>query len=194
MDIEGVDHVKKKVIIVTDGDGVAKEAIELAVKEIGGRCISSSSGNPTLLTGEEIAQLVQESKGEPVVVMVDDRGEAGQGNGEQVTEYLSKHPQIEIIGALAVASNSPYVEGVHPEVSVLNNGEIVEGAVDKEGVKIDSPLLYGDTVENLEKLGIKHIVGIGDIGKMGGKDDISKGVPITVKALKEILIRNNIHV
>jgi stage V sporulation protein AE len=186
--------MKKKVIIVTDGDGVAKKAIELAVKEIGGRCISSSSGNPTLLTGEEIAQLVQESKGEPVVVMVDDRGEAGQGNGEKVTEYLSKHPQIEIIGALAVASNSPYVEGVHPEVSVLSNGEIVEGAVDKEGIKIDSPLLYGDTVENLEKLGIKHIVGIGDIGKMGGKDDISKGVPITVKALKEILIRNNIHV
>jgi stage V sporulation protein AE len=187
--------VKKKVIIVTDGDEVAKKAIEIAVKEIGGRCISSSSGNPTLLTGEEIAQLIKKSKGEPVVVMVDDRGEAGQGNGEQVTEYLSKHREIEIIGALAVASNSPYVDGVHPEISILNNGQIVEeGAVDKNGVKIDSPLLYGDTVENLEKLGIKHIVGIGDIGKMGGKDDISKGVPITVKALKEILIRNNLHI
>lgn len=183
--------MKKKVIIVTDGDNVAKKAIERAAKEIGGRCISASKGNPTELTGQQIVSLINKSKGEPVVVMVDDRGQAGVGRGEMVTEYLAHHADIEIIGALAVASNSPYVEGIHPEASILNTGRVVEGAVDKNGVKASEDLIFGDTVENLEKLGIKHIIGIGDIGKMCGKDDITKGVPITVKALQEILDRNN---
>lgn len=171
---------------------MAKKAVERAVKEVGGRCISASSGNPTILTGQQIASLIQKSPGEPVVVMVDDRGEAGTGRGEMVTEYLSNHPDIEIIGAVAVASNSPYVEGIHPEASISNTGQVIEkGSVDKDGLKATQDLLFGDTVENLESLGIEHIIGVGDIGKMCGKDDISKGVPITVKALKEILYRNN---
>lgn len=184
--------MKKKVIVVTDGDNVAKKAIEKATQQMGGRCISASSGNPTRLTGQQIASLIHKSKGDPIVVMVDDRGQAGTGQGEQVTEYLANHPDIEIIGALAVASNSPYVEGIHPEASILNTGKIVEGAVDKDGMKASQDLIFGDTVENLEKLGIEHIIGIGDIGKMHGKDDITKGVPITVKALQEILGRNNL--
>ncbi len=185
--------MKKKVIIVTDGDNVAKKAVEKATKEIGGRCISASSGNPTNLTGQQIAKLIAKSPGEPVVVMVDDRGQAGEGRGEMVTQYLYNHPEIEIIGALAVASNSPYVEGIHPDSSVTCQGQVINGSVDKEG-KPTEDLLFGDTVENLEELGIEPIIGIGDIGKMCGKDDVTKGVPVTIKALKEILLRNNMEV
>ena len=183
--------MKKKVIIVTDGDNVARRSIEKATEQLGGRCISSSWGNPTILNGEKIAALVEKSHGEPIVVMVDDHGVAGEGKGETITEFLMNHPNIEVIGALAVASNSPYVEGISPEVSITSEGNIIEGAVDKDGHPADD-LIYGDTVENLEELGIKHIIGIGDIGKMCGKDDLKKGVPVTLKALKEILSRNNL--
>ncbi|HHW49425.1 MAG TPA: stage V sporulation protein AE, partial [Clostridiaceae bacterium] len=44
---------KRKVILVTDGDSVAKEAVEIAASNIGARCISDSAGNPTVLTGQE---------------------------------------------------------------------------------------------------------------------------------------------
>ena len=36
-------------------------------------------------------------------------------------------------------------------------------------------------------------MGIGDIGKMGRKDDISKGSPITMKAVEFILERSESH-
>lgn len=183
--------MKKKIIIVTDGDNVAKRAVERATEQLGGRCISASHGNPTKLTGPQIANLIEKSKGDPIVVMVDDRGQAGEGRGERVTEYLVNHTDIEVIGALAVASNSPYVEGITPEVSITNQGNVIDGAVDKDGQPANEELIFGDTVENLELLGVEHVIGIGDIGKMCGKDDLRKGVPITLKALKEILSRNN---
>lgn len=45
---------KRRVILVTDGDGIAKKAVETAALRIGGRCISKSAGNPTPLSGKKI--------------------------------------------------------------------------------------------------------------------------------------------
>ncbi len=53
--------------------------------------------------------------------------------------------------------------------------------------------MSGDTVYCLDKLDLPLIVGIGDIGKMGRKDDISKGSPITMKAVEFILERSGYH-
>jgi stage V sporulation protein AE len=65
---------KRKVILVTDGDRIAKGAVEVAAANIGGRCISASAGNPTELEGREIIELIKSAHHDPVVVMVDDMG------------------------------------------------------------------------------------------------------------------------
>ena len=53
---------KRKVILITDGDEYAKRAIECVAKGYGGRCISSSKGNPSVLSGREIVKLIKEPK------------------------------------------------------------------------------------------------------------------------------------
>ncbi|WP_350344719.1 stage V sporulation protein AE [Proteinivorax tanatarense] len=181
----------KRVILVTDGDTVAKSCVELAAQKLELRCISASAGNPTELRGSEIKELIEQSKGSTVIVMVDDRGQAGQGKGERVTEYLTTQDGIEIIGALAVASNSPAVEPIKPDKSITMTGDFVSLGVDKEGIELADDKIYGDTVENLESLGIKNIIGIGDIGKMCGQDSIHEGVPVTIKAIEEIIKLNS---
>lgn len=50
---------KRKVILITDGDEYAKRAVELVAKEIGGRCISMSQGNPSRYTGLELVELIK---------------------------------------------------------------------------------------------------------------------------------------
>ena len=82
--------MKKRVIIVTDGDKIAKRAVETAATNIGGRSISLSWGNPTTLSGRDIIDLINTAKYDPVVVMVDDRGNAGMGSGEQAMFELIK--------------------------------------------------------------------------------------------------------
>ena len=47
--------------------------------------------------------------------------------------------------------------------------------------------MSGDTVYCLDSLDLPFVVGIGDIGKMGRKNDLSKGSPITMKAVELIL-------
>ena len=40
---------RRKVVIITDGDNVARQAAETAAAQVGGRCISRSAGNQHLL-------------------------------------------------------------------------------------------------------------------------------------------------
>src|SRR5690554_3831915 len=101
---------RRKVIIITDGDNIAKRAAETAAARVGGRCISQSAGNPTPLTGDEIIEMIKQAPAEPVVVMVDDRGKPGLGEGEQVIKSLAGAEGIEIIGVIAAASNTQDVE------------------------------------------------------------------------------------
>ncbi|MTI79370.1 MAG: stage V sporulation protein AE [Firmicutes bacterium] len=183
---------KRKVIIVTDGDKVAKRTVEVAAKNIGARCISCSWGNPTRLAGEQLVEQITRAAHDPVVVMLDDKGIQGEGAGEVALRYICEHSDIDVLGVVAVASNTEGVEGISVDESVDNHGLILNGPVNKNGFCcIDgSTELHGDTVEVLRELQIPVIVGIGDIGKMCGFDDAQYGAPITTKALQEVLNRS----
>jgi stage V sporulation protein AE len=183
---------KRRVILITDGDQVARRAVEKVAAEVGCRVISRSSGNPTPLNGESIVRLVQNAKHDPVLVMFDDNGNGDYGYGEEALEYVNNHPDIEVLGAVAVASNTPFVEGVKVDFSIDQQGHLIQNAVDKDGLPAHTgeAVVYGDTVDVLSQINVPVIVGVGDIGKMQGKDHFLKGAPITKTAILEILKRS----
>ncbi len=185
---------KRNVIIVTDGDDIAKSAVEHASKSLGGRCISLSAGNPTWLNGDEIVELIKIAKNDPVVIMVDDRGLKGKGKGETALEKIICNENIKTLGVVAVASNGKDKYGMKVDFSINKNGIKVKNAVDKCGNELDIELISGDTLSVLKKykLKIPVVVGLGDPGKMDGMDDISIGSPITTRALKEIMNHSNL--
>ncbi len=190
-----MDGRKRNVILVTDGDPVAKKAVEAASRNIGARCISCSAGNPTGLTGEQLLAEIKKAPHDPVVVMLDDRGFLGQGRGERALEHLAGHPEIRVLGMLAVASNTEFAGSVKVDCSVTSGGTVTPAAVDKNGrvVPGQGPSLSGDTVEVLDRLDVPVIIGIGDIGKMGTADNPGLGAPLTTRALEEILHRSGFN-
>ncbi|EYE88096.1 stage V sporulation protein AE [Fervidicella metallireducens AeB] len=183
--------MKRKVILVTDGDRAAQRAVEIAAKNIGGRCISRSAGNPTPLTGAEIVEYIKQAKYDPVVVMVDDRGDTNKGSGEEAMEYILKSPDVDVLGVIAVASNTNGVMGIKIDCSIDQNGNLVNRAVDKHGIVKEDKIIKGDTVDILNDIKKPFIVGVGDPGKMDGFDDCEIGAPIITKAMDEILKRSN---
>jgi len=184
---------KRKVIVVTDGDSCAQRSVEVAAKNIGGRCISRSGGNPTPLTSGEIIELIRKAQHDPVVVMVDDVGNVNIGDSEKIIPRIMNHPDIELLGILAVASNTEGVNGVHVDFSIDANCRVVDQAVDKNGYPTANNVLYGDTVDIIDEINPSPVVvGIGDVGKMEGKDDCRRGAPVITKALEEILKRNGL--
>lgn len=183
---------KRNIILITDGDRIAKRAVETAVKKIGGRCISRSAGNPTPIEGHKIIDLIKISKHDPVVIMVDDIGDPGIGNGERALDILLSNDSIRILGIIAVASNTEDVEGIKVDFSIDRLGKVVKNAVNKDGDETNTKILYGDTVDTINNYSVPIIIGIGDIGKMDGNDDCSIGAPILTKALKEILNKSNL--
>lgn len=183
---------KRKVILVTDGDHVARSAVELATYNIGGRCISASAGNPTPLSGEEIVKLIKTAPKDPVVVMVDDRGTKGKGEGELAMETIMKDDSVDVLGVVAVSSNGKDCKGVPITCSITKEGKVIENAVDKHGNDTQNKKICGDTLSILKDVTKFPIIGIGDPGKMDFNDEITKGSPITTMALREILKRNGI--
>ncbi len=182
---------RRKVILITDGDEFAKRTIELIAHDIGGSCISASQGNPTILSGEEMVQLIKKAQSDPVYIMFDDSGYIGEGPGEKAMTFVAKHPDIEVIGAIAVASRTHHEEWTKVDVSIDRFGELTEYGVDKSGIAdMDEGRIVGDTVYCLEMLNIPFIVGIGDIGKMARIDSIEAGSPITKQAVELILERS----
>ena len=181
---------KVRVILVTDEDRTAQEAMEVAAQNIGGRCISASAIDNFAPDAKELLAMIKSAAGDPVVVMFDDQGEEGLGKGEQLLARVVSDPYIEVLGAIAVASNTEGVRGVEPDFSVTKDGDIVAGGVNKEGHPVESPLIKGDTVDVLRKLDIPIIVGLGDPGKMQFADAAATGAPATTVALQEILRRN----
>lgn len=180
----------RKVIIVTDGDKIAQKAVETAAKNIGVHCISKSAGNPTPLKGKEIIDLIKSTDHDPLVLMVDDTGDENKGKGEQVIEDIYNDEEIEIIGVVAVASNTDNAEGTEVDFSIENTGNVIKEVVDKHGNPVNKRFLKGDTVDVLQNKKIYPIVGIGDPGKMMGNDDWVIGAPILTKALEEIINRS----
>ncbi|KAA0550336.1 stage V sporulation protein AE [Bacillus sp. BGMRC 2118] len=184
---------RRKVILVTDGDEYALRAVQHAATKIGGRCISQSQGNPSLLKGNKLVNLILQTPYDPVFVLFDDCGYIGEGAGERALIYVANHKQIDVLGVIAVASNSHQDEWSKVDVSIDRFGELTEFGIDKNGLQeLEVGRINGDTVYCLDQLNVPLIIGIGDIGKMAGKDDISKGCPITMKAVEIILERNGL--
>ncbi|PJI09739.1 MULTISPECIES: stage V sporulation protein AE [Clostridium] len=178
--------MKRKIIIITDGDKIAKKAAEEAAKNVSGRCISISGGNPSEITGNEAIKLIKCAKNDPVIVMVDDRGDIGRGKGEKIIQDIIKDHEVEVMGIVAVASNSKG-SGIKVDYSIDKYGEKVQYAVDKYGNCKNNKVLIGDTVNTINPKDIPVIIGIGDPGKMDGCDDLNKGCPILTKAVKLII-------
>lgn len=180
---------KRQVILFTDGDHIAQQTVEEVARRVGGRCISQSAGNPTRLSGEEIVDLILSAKHDPVLVMFDDCGSQNEGLGEQALRYVATHHEIEVLGAVAVASNSRSKHGTPVQMALDWKGNIISDSVGKDGdaQKEKNLYIYGDTVEVLNKLQIPIIIGIGDLGKMRDQDSVKIGAPVTTKAVKLIL-------
>lgn len=182
-----------RVILVTDGDKVARRALELAAAELGLRCISASAGNPTPLTGQELAALIRQAAHDPVLVMVDDKGNPGRGPGEEAVAYLCSDPGMNVLGAVAVASNTHRARGAPVDCSVTRDLRVVEYPVDKNGMPDPyHTVLQGDTVDVLAGLHLPVVVGIGDPGKMEGADCLQDGCAVTVRAIEEVLRRSGV--
>lgn len=188
---------KVQVILITDGDRVAQHVIEEIGASLGLRCISASAGNPTPIRGEEIVNLLKTVPYGPVLVMFDDRGERNKGLGEQAMEYVASHPDIEVLGAVAVASNTTGISGVVADACITGKGELVDDPVDKNGdikhTGSKRARITGDTVDVLNDVDVPVIIGVGDIGKMDKADDIRRGAPITRRAIEEVLKRSGVQ-
>lgn len=185
---------RRRVIFITDGDEYAKRAVELVANDIGGRCISMSQGNPSVLTGQELVKLIKEAPYEPVLVMFDDSGIVGEGAGEIAMKYVADHQEIEVLGIIAVAAKSHHEEWTRIDVSIDREGELTPYGVDKFGIpELEIGRINGDTVYCLDNLNVPIIIGIGDIGKMARHDDYKLGSPITRKAVELILERSGFH-
>lgn len=182
---------KKRVILVTDGDTFARRALEMAARRLQLRVISKTAGNPTRLSGIEIVQYVAQTRSDPVLVMFDDNGDVHQAGGEEALRELCTHPDVEVIGALAVASNTRLVRGVGIDFSIDKNCNLVQSGVDKLGNPFPKFLVFGDTVDVLRDLDLPLIVGIGDIGKMHGHDSPERGAPVTTAAITAIIAHHN---
>lgn len=182
-----------RVILVTDGDSVARKTVEMAAHNLGLRCISASAGNPTRLTGEQLVNLVLQAAYDPVLVMFDDKGNPGQGPGERALAFVVNHPDIRVLGAIAVASDERRARGVPVDCSVTNEGHVIGGPVNKAGFPDQQGVLVGDTVDILRRLEVPVIVGAGDIGKQAGADCPAHGAYLTTRAILEVLTRSQGH-
>ncbi len=171
----------RRVIIVTDGDDTAYRALEEACDNLHCHPVRAASDD-----GVALIDAIQKAPKDPVVVMVDDRGDAGEGSGEQALKDLIRDAGLDILGVVAVASNTPGVNGVSITASVDQSAQVVQAAVDKAGHELSSKTLRGDTVDVLADFE-GPIIGLGDPGKMQGHDAINAGVPATRRAIEEIL-------
>ncbi|MEI5907126.1 stage V sporulation protein AE [Bacillus spongiae] len=185
---------KRNVIIITDGDDYARKVVELIAKEMGGRCISESHGNPSVLSGERIVSLIMKAPNDPVFVMFDDSGYLGEGSGERALKYVAKHEGVNVLGVIAVASKTRQAEWTRVSVCVDRDGQLTPFGVDKFGIpEMEMGRINGDTVYSIDELNIPIVVGIGDIGKMARKDHVKIGAPITKKAVQIILERSGFN-
>lgn len=185
---------KRKIILITDGDEYARRAVESVAAAVGGRCISQSHGNPSVLSGPAIVKLIKRAHNDPVLVMFDDSGFMGEGEGERAMKYVAEHEDIHVLGVIAVASNTRMAEWSRIDFCIDRDGELTPYGVDKYGVpELEIGRINGDTVYCLDTLNVPLIIGIGDIGKMARRDHYERGSPITRKAVEIILERSGFY-
>lgn len=185
---------KRNVILITDGDDYARRAVERVAADVGGRCISHSHGNPSVLSGSSLVKLIKKAANDPVFVMFDDSGFMGEGKGEQALKYVAEHEDINVLGIIAVASKTHMAEWSKVDFSIDREGELTPFGVDKFGVpELELGRINGDTVYCLDMLDVPLVIGIGDIGKMARRDHYGRGAPITRKAVEIILERSGFY-
>lgn len=189
---------KIRVILITDGDSVAQKVVEELAKDLNLRCISASAGNPTPISGKKIVELLKTVPCDPVLVMFDDKGLPEKGDGELALEFVANHPDIDVIGAVAVASNTFDIYGAEADACIENDGHLIHSSINKNGEKCSGEgstsklIVRGDTVDVLDEFDIPVVIGVGDIGKMKRQDDICRGAPVTRRAIEEILKHNGL--
>jgi stage V sporulation protein AE len=159
---------KKRVIVLTDGDRSAWRAARRACAELGVGLIDLTAGAPTEASIEEVERAIVDSPYPEVVVLADDAGRRGMGEGELLVAMLAASPVAQIVAAVAVASKTEDDGVVKVDEAVTADGRVVRVAVDKEGHPLRDNRLQGDTVGVLRALGVP-IVGIGDIGEGEGR-------------------------
>lgn len=181
--------------MITDGDRIAQKVVEQVARNVGGRAISLSGGNPTKSDGETVIAAVKQADHDPVLVMVDDCGDCNQGKGETILKQLAADPELDILGVVAVASNTDSVKGVPVTASVTRQGTVVSGPVDKNGrpEPLGHQKVEGDTVDILNQIQVPVVIGLGDLGKMDDADLVEDGARITTRAVQEILQRSPIN-
>ena len=177
-------------MMVTDGDWTARQAVKTASHSLGLYLLKAAAGNPMPLSGPLVLKQILQAPREPVVVMVDDKGHKGVGAGERVIEYLlHQSEQIEVLGVIAVASNSR-VRGARVDYSVTADLQVVKNhPVSKEGA-LEPPRhhrLEGERVQMLESYTGLLVVGCGESGKMDGLDSANNIAEATGKGLEIIL-------
>ncbi|WP_147533847.1 stage V sporulation protein AE [Bacillus marasmi] len=189
-----MENQRRRVIIITDGDDYARKSVEGVAAEIGGRCISMSHGNPSTIKGPEIIKMIKKTPHDPVFVMFDDSGYVGEGAGEEALKYVATHPDIQVLGVVAVAAKTRDTEWTKVDVCIDREGVLTPYGVDKYGIaELEMGRINGDTVYCLDQLDVPVIVGIGDIGKMAQHDHFERGSPITKKAVEIILERSGFY-
>lgn len=189
-----MEHKRRQIIIVTDGDDYARKAVEGVAAEIGGRCISMSHGNPTSLKGVDLIKQIKKAPYDPVFVMFDDSGFVGEGAGEEALKYVATHPDINVLGVIAVAAKTKDAEWTKVDVCIDREGVLTPYGVDKFGIpELEMGRINGDTVYCLDQFDFPVVVGIGDIGKMAQHDHFERGSPITKKAVEIILERSGYY-
>ncbi len=159
---------KKRVIVITDGDRTAWRAARRVCAQLGLGLVDVSAGAPTPATVEEVERAIVESPYAEVVVLADDAGRLGMGEGELLVAGLAGSAVVEIVAAVAVASFTLNDGAVRVDEAVTASGDIVATAVNKHGLPIPTRRLRGDTVGVLRSLGVP-VVGIGDIGDGVGR-------------------------
>jgi stage V sporulation protein AE len=153
-----------------------------------------SGGNPTRLSADKALECILNAPYDPVIVMVDDKGKKGMGPGECLMETLLNDQRLQVIGVVAVASDTR-VRGVAVDKSVTIDMRTVPGPVDKCGYQESQKhhRLEGDTVEILRHHPELFIIGCGDLGKMNGRNCLEQGARVAEQCFREILKAAQLH-
>ena len=74
--------MRRRVVLVTDGDEYAKRTIELLTKEFG-EGVFQHHKVINQIDREKVVELIMQTPYDPVFVMFDDSGFIGEGSGEK---------------------------------------------------------------------------------------------------------------
>lgn len=94
--------------------------------------------------------------------MFDDSGYIGEGSGEQAMKVVAGHPDIDVLGVIAVASKTRREEWTKVDICIDRDGNLTPNGVDKYGAEeFELGKITGDTVYCIDQLHVPIVVGMG---------------------------------